>query len=119
MLKGNDWLEGDTKDYALKKAHEMLALIGYPDMAFNDTELDEYYELLKIDKGDSYAILVHKYSVWAQEKAFRRLQQPVDRLEFGTSSAVVNAFYSSIKNEITFPAAILRVSWFLCCFISH
>jgi hypothetical protein len=36
----------------------------------------------------------------------------VDRHEFGTSSAVVNAFYSGVKNAITFPAAILQPPFF-------
>jgi predicted metalloendopeptidase len=38
--------------------------------------------------------------------------EEVDRQEFGTSSAIVNAFYSSIKNGITFPAAILQAPFF-------
>lgn len=64
-----------------------------------------------------------------QNKAFRRLREPVDRSEFGTSSVVINAFYSSVKNAISellqfililfnlnlilaFPAAILQAPFF-------
>lgn len=127
MLEKNEWMNEQTKDYALKKATEMQALLGYPgmtkvsivlcnrtflDMAVNDTQLDAYYERLAVGENDGFATLIHKYCVWAQQKSFRRLLEEVDRKEFGTSSAVVNAFYSSIKNGITFPAAILQAPFF-------
>ena len=44
---------------------------------------------------------MEKVAVWAQRRAFQRLTEPVDRTEFGTSSATVNAFYSAIKNAIS------------------
>lgn len=56
---------------------------------------------LNVSPEDGYATMITKYSLWAQHKAFRRLLEPVDRTEFGTSSAVVNAFYSSVKNGIS------------------
>ncbi|KAI6196414.1 Neprilysin-1 [Aphelenchoides besseyi] len=112
MLEENQWMDPATKEYALKKAHEMLALIGFADIALNNKELDEYYEKLVISENDGYAMLVHKYSIWAQQKAFRRLLEVVDRKEFSTSASTVNAFYSSVRNEITFPAAILQAPFF-------
>lgn len=51
--------------------------------------------------------MVQKSSLWSQTKAFRRLNEPVDRAEFATSSAVVNAFYSAVKNGISMPLTIL------------
>lgn len=65
-----------------------------------------------VGENDDYATLIHKYSVWLSQKQYRRLLEKVDRQEFGTSSSVVNAFYSSIKNGITFPAAILQAPFF-------
>ncbi|KAI6238023.1 Neprilysin-1 [Aphelenchoides fujianensis] len=113
MLETNEWMNDSTKEYALTKAKgRCWHLIGFPDLAFNDTQLDEYYEKLIISEEDDYATLVHKYSLWAQQKAFRRLLEPVDRLEFSTSASTVNAFYSSVRNEITFPAAILQAPFF-------
>jgi predicted metalloendopeptidase len=79
----------------------MLSLIGFPDFLYNDTELDQYYENFTLDPTDHYALQVEKASIWAQKKAFRRLVEDVDREEFGTSSAVVNAFYSGVKNAIS------------------
>lgn len=79
----------------------MISLIGFPDFIMNDTTLDDYYDQLEFEPLDNYAEMVRKSSVWAQHKAFRRLREEVDRMEFGTSSAVVNAFYSSVKNGIS------------------
>ncbi|KAH7668167.1 Protein NEP-1, partial [Aphelenchoides avenae] len=112
MLVNNEWMQQHTRQYALEKINEMISLIGFPDFILNDTTLDDYYDQLEFDPLDNYAEMVRKSSVWAQHKAFRRLREEVDRMEFGTSSAVVNAFYSSVKNGITFPAAILQAPFF-------
>uniref|UniRef100_A0AC34FHN9 Uncharacterized protein n=1 Tax=Panagrolaimus sp. ES5 TaxID=591445 RepID=A0AC34FHN9_9BILA len=112
ILLETDWMEDETRKYALEKANDMQSLIGYPDFILNDTALDEYYDNLTLSDGDNYSEVIQKTTKWAQHKAFRRLLEPVDRSEFGTSSAVVNAFYSSVKNGITFPAAILQSPFF-------
>ncbi|KAK0395635.1 hypothetical protein QR680_001367 [Steinernema hermaphroditum] len=112
LVLTNNWMEDKTRDIALEKAKEMQSLIGFPDFIYNDTALDEYYAKLHLEADDSYPQLVQKASKWAQERAFERLLEPVDRAEFGISSAVVNAFYSSLKNGITFPAAILQAPFF-------
>ena len=101
MLKANDWMDADTKQTALEKADQMLSLIGFPDFLYNDTQLDQYYENFTLLPGDHYALQVEKNSIWAQRKAFRRLIEEVERDEFGTSSATVNAFYSGVKNAIS------------------
>ncbi|KAL3123466.1 hypothetical protein niasHT_004638 [Heterodera trifolii] len=112
MLVANDWMDTDTREFAMEKAQQMINLIGFPDFLFNDTQLDDYYKNLVLHPNDHYAEMVEKVSAWAQKKAFRRLIEEVDRSEFGTSSAVVNAFYSGVKNAITFPAAILQAPFF-------
>uniref|UniRef100_A0A914I7Z3 Uncharacterized protein n=2 Tax=Globodera TaxID=31242 RepID=A0A914I7Z3_GLORO len=112
MLAANDWMDTETRDFSIQKAEQMINLIGFPDFLFNDTQLDDYYKNFVLDPEDHYAEMVEKVSVWAQKKAFRRLVEEVDRTEFGTSSAVVNAFYSGVKNAITFPAAILQAPFF-------
>ncbi|KAE9555968.1 hypothetical protein FO519_000824 [Halicephalobus sp. NKZ332] len=111
-LAENDWMEESTRKYAQEKASEMSSLIGFPDFVLNDTALDEYYENLTIVEGEPYSTVTQKMIQWAQYKAFRRLKEEVDRNEFEKSSAEVNAFYSSVKNGITFPAAILQPPFF-------
>jgi predicted metalloendopeptidase len=90
----------------------MQTLLGYPEMLYNDTELDAYYDKLAVNDDDDYSTMITKYSGWVQRKSHHRLLEEVDRKEFGVSSATVNAFYSSIKNGITFPAAILQAPFF-------
>lgn len=64
---------------------------------------------LHLEPNDSYATMVQKTSKWAQNKNFYRLVEPVDRTEFGISSATVNAFYSSLKNGISKLYNVLNV----------
>ena len=41
-----------------------------------------------------------------------KLGKPVDRNEWGMTPQTVNAYYNPTKNEIVFPAAILRPPFF-------
>nr|CAD2166728.1 unnamed protein product [Meloidogyne enterolobii] len=107
MLAVNDWMDPGTKEYALIKAEQMLSLIGYPDFLIMTHNLTIIIKILIYIQ-----MIIMLYNIWSQRKAFRRLIEPVDREEFGTSSAVVNAFYSGVKNAITFPAAILQAPFF-------
>ena len=49
---------------------------------------------------------------FAHRRDVRRIGQPVDREEWFSSPHIVNAFYSSSRNEIVFPAGILQPPFF-------
>ncbi|CAI4228271.1 unnamed protein product [Auanema sp. JU1783] len=112
MLVENDWMDKDTKEFAKKKADEIIKQIGYPDFILDDEKLDDWYKELQIEATDSYSQMINKQIRYATNFQYKRLLEPVDRTEFGANPATVNAFYSSIKNAIMFPAAILQVPFF-------
>ncbi|GMT15634.1 hypothetical protein PFISCL1PPCAC_6931, partial [Pristionchus fissidentatus] len=112
MLRENTWMDETTKKEALEKANNMIRLIGYADWVLDDDKLDAWYEKLDITAADSLAAMVEKSHRWGNDFSYRRLLEKVDRLEFTTNSATVNAFYSSIKNGIIFPAGILQPPFF-------
>ncbi|KAL3994610.1 Peptidase M13 family protein [Acanthocheilonema viteae] len=112
MLGEYNWLHESTRQKALKKINEMLSLIGYPEFIRNTKNLDEYYKLLHIYPNDTFAQTITKTSRWSVERSYRKLVKPVKRTEFGASASVVNAFYSSFRNAIVFPAAILQAPFF-------
>uniref|UniRef100_A0A665TTQ8 Neprilysin n=1 Tax=Echeneis naucrates TaxID=173247 RepID=A0A665TTQ8_ECHNA len=49
---------------------------------------------------------------YLQKKRLRKLRVKVNKEEWVTGAAVVNAFYSSSKNQIVFPAGILQPPFF-------
>jgi putative endopeptidase len=99
-----NWMGPETKQEALKKLENFGLKIGYPEK-WRD------YSGLQIVSGD----LVGNAERAARfEWDFRRnrLDQPVDKAEWGMTPQTVNAYYSSVKNEIVFPAAILQPPFF-------
>ena len=99
-----DWMGPTTKQEALKKLENFGLKIGYPDK-WRD------YGGLRVVPGD----LVGNAERAAQfEWDFRRnrIDQPVDEAEWGMTPQTVNAYYSPVKNEIVFPAAILQPPFF-------
>jgi putative endopeptidase len=49
---------------------------------------------------------------WDYRHDVERLNQPVDKTEWGMTPQTVNAYYNSVNNEIVFPAAILQAPFF-------
>jgi len=99
-----DWMGPETKERALQKLGKFTVKIGYPDK-WRD------YAALEIKDGDLYGNVERAAAFdWAWRT--RRLNQPVDRGEWEMTPATINAYYSSTKNEIVFPAAILQPPFF-------
>lgn len=99
-----EWMGEDTKREAAAKLANFGLKIGYPEK-WRD------YSGLEIRNGDVIGNALRSYAFqWDYYR--NRLNQPVDKLEWGMTPQTVNAYYSSVKNEIVFPAAILQPPFF-------
>ncbi len=98
------WMTPETKARALEKLSKFGVKIGYP-AKWRD------YSSLEIREGDIVGN-AEKDRMFDWTRDLGRIGQPVDRLEWGMTPQTVNAYYSSSKNEIVFPAAILQPPFF-------
>ncbi|MGQ0740957.1 MAG: M13 family metallopeptidase [Alphaproteobacteria bacterium] len=103
-IKTRDWMTPPTKSKALEKVARMRVKIGYP-----DTWRD--YSLYEVDAGDLFGNAV-RGQVFEWRRRLARLDQPVDRNEWGMTPPTVNAYFNARGNEIVFPAAILQPPFF-------
>jgi len=103
-IKKLDWMSDVTKGKALEKLSKFNVKIGYPDKWRDYSKLtlkpDDLFG--NIERGEAFE--------WAYHVG--RLNGPVDRAEWGMFPQTVNAYYSSTKNEVVFPAAILQPPFF-------
>ncbi|MES2895000.1 MAG: M13-type metalloendopeptidase, partial [Pseudomonadota bacterium] len=99
-----DWMGPATKAKALEKLAKFRVKIAYP-----DTWRD--YSALTINEGDLYGN-IQRASAFEWDYRAARLGGPVDDEEWGMTPPTINAYYSSTKNEIVFPAAILQPPFF-------
>jgi putative endopeptidase len=99
-----DWMSPATKLEARKKLATMNPKIGY-------TNKWRDYSAIKIVKGDLIANLKNIADA-EYKRNISRLGKPVDRTEWNMTPQTVNASYSPLRNEITFPAAILQPPFF-------
>lgn len=98
------WMSAETKTKAIEKLNKINIKIGYPDK-WKD------YSALTIKSptdGGTYFENSKNLSSWSFQKSIEKLNQPVDKTEWGMSPQTVNAYYSPSYNEIVFPAAILQ-----------
>jgi putative endopeptidase len=99
-----DWMSPATRKEALAKLSLLRVKIAYPDR-WRD------YAALEISDDDLYGDMVRATAFeWRRQVA--RLDQPVDRDEWGMTPQTVNAYYQPTANEIVFPAAALQPPFF-------
>ncbi len=103
-IQNSDWMTPPTRAKALEKVGRFNVKIGYPDK-FRD------YSKFNVVAGDLFGN-AERGNEFEWNRKLVRLDQPVDRSEWGMSPQTVNAYYDPSLNEIVFPAAILQPPFF-------
>ena len=103
-IKTLDWMTPATREKALDKLHHYMLKIGYPDH-WRD------YSALEIS-ADNLVQDVKNANMFEWNRRARRIDQPVDKAEWGMSPPTNNAYYNPTFNEIVFPAGILQPPFF-------
>ena len=98
------WMSPATRTAAQDKLKMIEERIGYPDK-WRD------YSALSIGRG-SYVDNVMAASEFLQKRELNKIGKPVDLTEWGMTPPTVNAYYSSRRNNINFPAGILQPPFF-------
>jgi putative endopeptidase len=103
-IQALDWMSAETKTQALDKLAKFTPKIGYPDK-WRD------YSALAIRRDDLVGN-ARRAAEFDWNYQLSKLGKPVDRAEWGMTPQTVNAYYSPVRNEIVFPAAILQPPFF-------
>ena len=103
-IKTLTWMTLQTRAKALVKLSKITRKIGYPDH-FRD------YSALAVPPGDPLAA-VRNANAFEANRERVRIDQPVDRSEWGMTPPTNNAYYDPTMNEIVFPAGILQPPYF-------
>ncbi|MGH6872898.1 MAG: M13 family metallopeptidase [Rhizomicrobium sp.] len=99
-----DWMTDATKQKALEKLHQFTPHVGYPD------KWRDYSGL--VIKRDDLVGDVERSRAFEWHYRLDRIDQPVDRNEWGMTPPTINAYYTPVFNSIFFPAAILQPPFF-------
>jgi len=103
-LQKLDWMDDATRKEALAKLERFEPRIGHP-VKWTD------YADFRIDPKDPLGNAVRS-GEFQWNLALSRLPNPVDRALWGMNAQTINASYSGVLNQITFPAGILQPPFF-------
>ncbi|HEY1836983.1 MAG TPA: M13-type metalloendopeptidase [Rhizomicrobium sp.] len=98
------WMSDATKQKALDKLHLFTPHVGYPDKWRDFSGL--------VVKRDDLVGDVERSNDFEWHYRLDRIDQPVDRNEWGMTPPTINAYYTPVLNAIFFPAAILQPPFF-------
>ncbi|XP_065344268.1 endothelin-converting enzyme homolog [Cloeon dipterum] len=106
LIKGLDWMDEQTKNYALEKLDAIKPNVGYPKWFFVPGALDERNFFIKDVRGDWLKMNLNKFVVTFKKYDDFRFN---DTDWLGISKIVVNAFYTNSLVGILpdLPAGIL------------
>jgi putative endopeptidase len=103
-LRANPWMDDPTRTEALAKLAAFDPRIGNP-VRFID------YSSIRVDPSDVLGNVLRAGEFdWNLQVS--RLSGPVDRSLWTMTPQTINAYYSPLTNQITFPAAILQPPFF-------
>ena len=100
------WMSAATKAQAKDKLDNFIVKIGYPD------KWRDYSGLQINEKLSLYANMQNVSEFFLQDELSRKVNKPVDKMEWGMTPQTINAYYNPTTNEICFPAAILQPPFF-------
>ena len=103
-IKTLTWMGPATREKALEKINEFTPKIGYPNH-WRD------YSAYVVDRSDLIGD-VQRGTLFEWNRELARINQPVDKTEWGMTPPTINAYYNPAFNEIVFPAAILQPPFF-------
>ena len=96
-----DWMGDTTKVKAIQKLDKFTVKIGYPDKWKDFSTMD-------VKPENNYYQNMVAVAEWQLKDNLDKINEPVDRTEWGMSPQTVNAYFNPFNNEIVFPAAILQ-----------
>lgn len=99
-----EWMGSETKEQAQRKLSTFKRKIGSADT------LRGYKGLTVAEK--SYAENIMRAREFQVRRNLEDINKPVDRARWNFSPPTVNASYSGVNNDITFPAGILQPPFF-------
>jgi putative endopeptidase len=103
-LRANPWMDDATRAEALAKLEAFDPRIGNP-VRFID------YSPIRVERGDLLGNVM-RANEFQWNLQLSRLPNPVDRSLWAMTPQTINAYYSPLSNQITFPAAILQPPFF-------
>jgi putative endopeptidase len=103
-IKGNNWMDAPTRTQALAKLAAFDPRIGHPSKWID-------YSSIEVKRDDLLGNVLRARK-FAWDLQVSRLPKPVDKSLWGMTPQTVNAYYSPLTNQITFPAAILQPPFF-------
>lgn len=99
-----DWMSDETKKEAENKLNSIGRKLGFPSKWEDFSSLNF--------KATTYVENLKQVAQYNFKKNKNKLNNPVDKEEWGMPAHMVNAYYHPLLNEIAFPAGIMQPPFF-------
>jgi len=102
-----EWLDDQTREYAIKKVNKINDIVGYPDYILKPQELIKEYEGLEIFSDDFFTNDMNS-NMFGMKQKMKLIDQPANKEKWNNPPQTANAYYIPLDNSILLPAGILQ-----------
>ncbi|BFZ23839.1 hypothetical protein BsWGS_26877 [Bradybaena similaris] len=107
VIEETTWMSSNTRAEALAKLAAMKRKIGYPDVGFEEADIEKKYRNYLMKANDYYGNRVLSYNQ-KQLAELATYGKPANKNRWYLSAHETNAYNSLLLNEIVFPAGVLQ-----------
>lgn len=104
------WMDDETRKAAIDKANAIVDKIGFPANIMDATKLNKIYDRLKISESEYFWNNIREIE-FTLIVDLEKLRKPPKKM-WAMTPPTVNAYYTTSKNEIVFPAGILQAPFY-------
>ena len=109
LVTNGSWLSERTKKLAEEKIKAIIHNIGYPDFILDDAALQAEVEGLEYKQTEFFENVL-KNLRWRTQHEMGKLDERVNRTLWTATPAVVNAYYSRNRNQISKIFFVINIS---------
>ena len=107
-LDKNDWMTDKTKKEAIKKIKKLSFLIGHPKKWLDVDDLMTSITDGEYGENISFFDINLRVLKYEKDEEWNKIGRDVNYDKWSMFPYTVNAYYSPLKNQMVFPAAILQ-----------
>ncbi|CEF65822.1 Endothelin-converting enzyme-like 1 [Strongyloides ratti] len=104
----SDWMDEETKKNALKKVEKMIINVGYSNVIFNTTKLEENFSTLYFNNENMLPDIYDRVKKWKSLLNFKQLTEINQRNSNLVPSYITDAYYMPSENLIGILAGVLQ-----------
>uniref|UniRef100_A0A7E4V531 Peptidase_M13 domain-containing protein n=1 Tax=Panagrellus redivivus TaxID=6233 RepID=A0A7E4V531_PANRE len=111
-LKNASWLDDQTRANAILKVDKMAYSVGYPENLFNDTYVEDNWNIPPSPSSESFYQLAARIERKLIASSLSQIKRQPDTISWEMPILMVNAYYYPTKNKVVIQQGLFQLPFY-------